>query len=204
MPALGHRQAETVSALHDNPTFNAFGPENHLGSGGWSRHGQRPQIRGFVAGLSWCAGAHQAQAARKFERLWITFIGCGRHSSMFEPSPVHLFNRDGLSEKQAAAASELRIVRALIGVRNFSLLVHVCGEGRGLRELGLGDPRGTSRYFGRPPAHVLGRSGPAMGFPAPEGKQGGPQMSAKRSPLIIACPKQDGAPDASSGSTEAQ
>ena len=101
--------------LLDNPLHDPFQSEN-LGN---------PRIVKVVVNVRESAisslaargvlSPHQAAAARRFEKLWLAFVGPRLKSPAYELSATQLFSRDGLSEKQAEAASELRIVRSLIG-----------------------------------------------------------------------------------------
>ena len=138
MPAVGHLQAEPAPAVADNPSF----PIHAETSSNIRRITVTVNLKESAISSLAARGvleAHQAAACR-FEKLWVVFVGSSLRSPKFEPSSLRPFSRDGLSQQQAAA-SELRAVRALVGIRCFSLLVRVCDEGRALRELGLGNSR---------------------------------------------------------------
>ena len=76
---------------------------------------------------------HQLRAASRFRQLWELAVLSGMPSPKYDhPVDYVVVDADSPSQVALAASSELREVRAMLGVRPFALVVAVCGTGRAL------------------------------------------------------------------------
>lgn len=79
----------------------------------------------------------QVRAAVRFRALWEMMGGAGAGALDYTKEPVDGGGFvDPISERQLQAGKELKRCRELLGLRGFTLVCKVCGEGHSLWEIG--------------------------------------------------------------------
>ena len=117
---VGHRRAKIVRASVDNQTAFINVKEFRRQRVGRARRAGAASGAGGAEVPRRVGGVHRRRAALPV---------------LDRPVDVSRFRCEGLSSRQADAANELSRARLLLGERAYALVVRVCAEGYGLREL---------------------------------------------------------------------
>jgi hypothetical protein len=127
-----NRKVELVTVEVDNPLFtadHAEGPGNPKKTKVTVNARESAivslSVRGFLK-------PHQEAAAGRFRRVWETSSGL-RRKQTFEHVDVRTVL--SISDEVVDASRELQRCREQLGLRNYMLLVAVCGYGRALSEM---------------------------------------------------------------------
>lgn len=136
MPA--RRNLELQTAIVDNPQFSRSHAEG--------RHGNVAKITAIVnvreSAIATLAArgvinSSQVAAADRFRSLWEQMGGAGAGAFDYSREPVDGGGaREPISERQVMAGKELARCRALLGLRGYTLVSRVCGEGQSLWDIG--------------------------------------------------------------------
>ena len=131
--SLGHRQAQVVRITIENPWFSTDHDESSTNVRRITATANLKECAVVSLATRKLLSEHQLRAASRFRQLWELAVLSGMPSPKYDhPVDYAAVGADAPSQVALAASSELREVRAMLGVRPFALVVAVCGTGRAL------------------------------------------------------------------------